>query len=592
MRRYLFIGLAILQSAILSAQTVFVKDVDVPFSLNPSNQPDFRASGTFHFTEGTTDKVLIYGTIGYGHNGLDPSYGGFGGSDILIIKATASDMTIEDRWIVGTADDDVAVRVVANEQAFPVLAAYKKSGDVVTGYMARFGTSSTTIVPFWYHFFEDAIPEDLIRTENEGGSTSGWAMCGRRTSDGFIAAVDAQGNIKYSKTYKYSPFATGGAYSADFKSLTQLNYSVIGSGTEKDLFVVGQSLGYSSSFGTGILKVNNMNGNAIYATANSLPYCGFTGGKGAVEEYVRIIADQNDDLILIGDQGSMLNMDNSLTSANWVTNVIGDPSYRAHDVRETNNGFITMGRTLHLQPEVIFVETDVVGAATFFMTPNATNRRYDIAESAGINETGPSISISVNNSDYFYYSLTESLNTGSSAWAINRVPTILSKLGMTFCDENAPQVSNSTCNINLSQWQNETFNAADPYWTGWILTNPLNTPPGPALLSGYFTVGTDGNYCFDWQKTGGNDDKEDVQLSQYAEPTIFPNPTNDILNLQFPDEVIGEAKLFDMMGKQVASKMLNGITNEQMSLRNLSNGIYLLQLNANGLQETHRIVKQ
>jgi hypothetical protein len=79
-----------------------------------------------------------------------------------------------------------------------------------------------------------------------------------------------------------------------------------------------------------------------------------------------------------------------------------------------------------------------------------------------------------------------------------------------------------------------------------------------------------------------------------AKTKIYPNPTNDQLNIELPDNDTYSLELKDMNGKSVLSS-LNGdiiISGNKASsdLRRLSKGIYVLEINSNGKSGVKKIV--
>lgn len=75
-----------------------------------------------------------------------------------------------------------------------------------------------------------------------------------------------------------------------------------------------------------------------------------------------------------------------------------------------------------------------------------------------------------------------------------------------------------------------------------------------------------------------------------SEISIYPNPTQSILNFKLPnDTIIEHVELIDMNGKRIfhSTEALS-----TMDLSNVSNGVYLLQLKTNIGELSKRIVKQ
>jgi len=72
--------------------------------------------------------------------------------------------------------------------------------------------------------------------------------------------------------------------------------------------------------------------------------------------------------------------------------------------------------------------------------------------------------------------------------------------------------------------------------------------------------------------------------------SVFPNPTENMLNMKTEAELIGsEFVLLDVSGKVTYSGILNGLTHN-ISLQNLSRGVYFLRLQ-DKLEQSIKIVK-
>lgn len=81
---------------------------------------------------------------------------------------------------------------------------------------------------------------------------------------------------------------------------------------------------------------------------------------------------------------------------------------------------------------------------------------------------------------------------------------------------------------------------------------------------------------------GVNDNLADVV-------TIFPNPTNDVLNVNIPSNVtVKSASLFDVLGKDTGLRLSNGTINTS----SLARGVYILNIQTDRGALTEKIVKQ
>ena len=90
---------------------------------------------------------------------------------------------------------------------------------------------------------------------------------------------------------------------------------------------------------------------------------------------------------------------------------------------------------------------------------------------------------------------------------------------------------------------------------------------------------------------------DDTNLPQVS-VRVLQNPTSDVLRLQLNTVVAGNytLQLFDLAGKSCLTqtqKLETGENNLQLPLENLSSGIYLLSLQANGrIVHTEKIIVQ
>jgi PKD repeat protein len=70
---------------------------------------------------------------------------------------------------------------------------------------------------------------------------------------------------------------------------------------------------------------------------------------------------------------------------------------------------------------------------------------------------------------------------------------------------------------------------------------------------------------------------------------IYPNPTNATLNIQLGNDLtINSLKIYDIFGKQIIEETEN--TN-QVDIRNLSNGIYIVEVESEGIVFRKKIIK-
>lgn len=77
-----------------------------------------------------------------------------------------------------------------------------------------------------------------------------------------------------------------------------------------------------------------------------------------------------------------------------------------------------------------------------------------------------------------------------------------------------------------------------------------------------------------------------VKENQVSQFVVYPNPTSDLLNIKGVENA--NYKIFSIDGKLIKS----GTASAQLNLSDLSKGMYLLQLTANGATETKKIIKK
>ena len=69
-----------------------------------------------------------------------------------------------------------------------------------------------------------------------------------------------------------------------------------------------------------------------------------------------------------------------------------------------------------------------------------------------------------------------------------------------------------------------------------------------------------------------------VKDQEKIEFTMFPNPTNDVLNLTFPEAVNKPYSVYDLMGREVLKGSLNNTTQAQINVGTLQKGSYILRI--------------
>ena len=98
------------------------------------------------------------------------------------------------------------------------------------------------------------------------------------------------------------------------------------------------------------------------------------------------------------------------------------------------------------------------------------------------------------------------------------------------------------------------------------VTNPTSNPTN---LNGLPTANT--VYRFALNPLAVKD-QEKIEFS------MFPNPTNDVLNLTFPEAVNKPYSVYDLMGREVLKGSLNNTTQAQINVGTLQKGSYILRI--------------
>jgi len=75
---------------------------------------------------------------------------------------------------------------------------------------------------------------------------------------------------------------------------------------------------------------------------------------------------------------------------------------------------------------------------------------------------------------------------------------------------------------------------------------------------------------------------------------IYPNPTTDILNIQYKENVPENTSLtiYDVSGKQVLNKLAENSNLNQINLSNLNSGVYILQIEGSNISQSFKFIKK
>jgi len=81
--------------------------------------------------------------------------------------------------------------------------------------------------------------------------------------------------------------------------------------------------------------------------------------------------------------------------------------------------------------------------------------------------------------------------------------------------------------------------------------------------------------------------------TQYPEEiSVYPNPVKDFLTVKFPTKGTHTVTIYNIIGKQVATKTVQEENEVKLNIGDQPNGIYFVQFTLNGKNITKRCSKQ
>jgi hypothetical protein len=84
------------------------------------------------------------------------------------------------------------------------------------------------------------------------------------------------------------------------------------------------------------------------------------------------------------------------------------------------------------------------------------------------------------------------------------------------------------------------------------------------------------------------------ELKKYNSYNIYPNPTTQILNLNFNGLITGPTiLLMDITGRKIMSFAISGLnTDMQIDVSSLMTGMYYISINMNNINVTQKFIKE
>ncbi|MFK5983269.1 MAG: T9SS type A sorting domain-containing protein [Flavobacteriaceae bacterium] len=109
---------------------------------------------------------------------------------------------------------------------------------------------------------------------------------------------------------------------------------------------------------------------------------------------------------------------------------------------------------------------------------------------------------------------------------------------------------------------------------------------GPLAITTFDDLGFPGNIVLNLTV---NDPILGVNDNLASLTSIYPNPTNDVLNVKLPSNVeVLNSSLYNILGQETGLKLENGVINTT----NLVNGVYVLTVETSAGTLTQKVVKQ
>lgn len=115
------------------------------------------------------------------------------------------------------------------------------------------------------------------------------------------------------------------------------------------------------------------------------------------------------------------------------------------------------------------------------------------------------------------------------------------------------------------------------YYNGVLMSNTSNTINN-ALSGKYWATVTNSDGCYEnsdtvyFQNSNLNVSEKNKVIQ------VTPNPSNDMINIEFIDEKIYVIQIFDINGRTISSSFNNGLKNISMDVKQLTDGIYTIQV--------------
>ena len=147
-------------------------------------------------------------------------------------------------------------------------------------------------------------------------------------------------------------------------------------------------------------------------------------------------------------------------------------------------------------------------------------------------------------------------------------------------------------------WRGPGFNgfvagaatAVDPAEIDIIAVSGTTTTPAPGINNAAAATGWFDNIV---TRISFEDTLLGVSTPAYAvsQFSVYPNPSNDIVNVSVLGSIMNSAEIVDINGRTVKSIKLNGVSDATINVADLASGVYMLNVTTDNGKLTRKVVK-
>jgi minor extracellular serine protease Vpr len=171
-----------------------------------------------------------------------------------------------------------------------------------------------------------------------------------------------------------------------------------------------------------------------------------------------------------------------------------------------------------------------------------------------------------------------------SPWSALKTVSLVSNPVIPSISQNGKLLTSSSSTGN--QW----------YLNGVIISGAKQQTFLTQQSGSYYVKVTNTNNCYSQSSSVLMNFAGVDEVNENSIFTVFPNPFNGELNIQFSELVnIANVEVYDISGRQVYNKIINNTSSDQpevLKLENLSTGMYNLRIEINGNISNYKIIKE